>query len=97
MIGGQRYLVDVADPEEGGDVGLVRLGREGVAEEDDGPDLAESDAAADDQVSPIRAVGDAFDLQSRFLRDQPARAAGGYERVALQDGAVASGKLGTIL
>ena len=83
----------IADAQQGSHIGLVRLGGERVAEEDDGLNLAKGDAAADDQIAAIRTVRDAFDFQARFLADQSPRAAGGDERVSLQDVAVADGEL----
>ena len=88
-IGGQRDLMDVADAHEGAHVGLVRLGGERIAKEDDGANLAEGDAGADDQVAAVGAVGDAFDASAGALRDQSAGAARGDERESLEHVAMA--------
>ena len=45
------------------------------------------------EVAAVGAVGDAFDVQARSLADEPARAAGGDERMPLEDIAVADREL----
>ena len=87
-VGGEGNLVYVADPHQGAHVGLVRLGGERVAEEDHSADLPQGHAGPNDQIAAVRAMGDAFDGEARFLGNQPARAAGGDERIPGEDFAV---------
>ena len=47
QIGGDRDVVDVADAQEGCNVWFVRLGGQGIPQEDDEVDFASGDASAD--------------------------------------------------
>jgi hypothetical protein len=71
----ERHMMHVAHPHQRRNVRLVRLRRQGIAKEKDGPDNSLSDAPPDDQVAAVRPVCHAFHLQPRFRGNQPPRAA----------------------
>jgi len=56
--------VNVANAQEGADVGLVGLGGEGVAEEDDGEDFVGRNLCADLKVAAFGAGAQAFEFEA---------------------------------
>ena len=89
LIRGQGNVVDVADAQEALDVGFVRVGAEGINEEEDGADLAGGDARGDLGVTAHRAGEEAFNFQAGGGGDAFAGGAGGNEGECGEFGAVA--------
>lgn len=84
--------MDVADSEEGGDVGFVGLGGEGIPEEDDRLDGTLDDSGADLKVPSVRTGGEALDVEPGLLIEDGAGGPGGEEREAGEQGLVIFGE-----
>ena len=95
-VGGQWDLMDIADPQESGHIGLVRLGSEGIAEEDHGLDGSLNDSGADLEISAMRTGGEAFDSEiGFFIEDRPGGSCG-QEWEASEQSLVVLGKQGLV-
>ena len=78
-VGGEGDVVDVADAHEALDVGVVRVGGEGIDDEDDGLAIAGGDEGGDLRIAAERAGEEAFDGEAGGLGDASAGGAGADE------------------
>lgn len=81
-VGGERNLMHVANPHQGGDVRLVGLGGQGITKEDHCLDFPFRDPAANDQIAAGWAVSDAFDVKRELIVQQAAGVARRHELAA---------------
>lgn len=87
-VGGNRNVVDIADAQQVHLIGLIGLGADGVAEEEQHVHLFTGDARYD-LLGAAMAAGEKFcDLQSGVLLDQTAGGAGRQQTVLFQNMAV---------
>ena len=75
LVGGNGNVIDNGDAQECLDVGIVRLGLQGIPEEDDNVDLPFGDFCADLLIAAERARKVTFDLQPRCLGNEFGRRA----------------------
>lgn len=75
LVGGNGNVIDNGDAQECLDVGIVRLGLQGIPEEDDNVDLPFGDFCADLLIAAERARKIAFDLQPRRFGNEFCRRA----------------------
>lgn len=75
LVGGDGNVIDNGDAQECLDVGIVRLGLQGIPEKDDDVDLPFGDLCADLLIAAERARKIAFDLQPRRFGNEFCRRA----------------------
>lgn len=75
LVGGNGNVIDNGDAQKRFDVGVMRLGLQGIPEKDDDVDLPFRDFCADLLISAERARKIAFDLQPRCLGNEFGRRA----------------------
>ena len=75
LVGGDGNVIDNGDAQECLDVGVMRLGLQGIPEKDDDVDLPFRDFCADLLISAERARKIAFDLQPRRFSNEFGRRA----------------------
>lgn len=84
-VGDERNLVDVADSHQGGNVGLMRLRGERIAEKEHCVDLSHGHPASDDQVSAFRTMHNTLHVQAQLVRQKPPRLPGCYQLLGLKE------------
>lgn len=87
-----RHVMDVADPEQGGDVRLVGLGGQGVPEEDNQIHFLGGNAGADLQVAAKWAGQVAFHIQSGIFPEDSSGGSGCYQVMLGEKGLMLFGK-----
>ena len=84
--------MDVADAEQGLDVGVVRMLVERVNHEDDGVDEFVNDASGNLDIATMRTGFDGLNAKADFVSEQAAGGEGGKDGAASKTIAVEGGK-----